>query len=52
LEVILLVFQGSVNKIDKFVVDKPVLVSFNPGDLMYYGIDGALDIVSMNANQI
>ncbi|MDG2431660.1 OmpA family protein [Flavobacterium sp.] len=34
--------QGSVNKMDKFVVDvKPVLVT-NPGDLMYYGIDGAV----------
>ena len=40
--------QGSVNKIDKFVVFDPMnpgsdsrgMVVTNPGDLMYYGIDG------------
>ncbi|MBU0941725.1 MAG: OmpA family protein [Bacteroidetes bacterium] len=40
--------QGSVNKMDKFVVDvRPVLVT-NPGDLMYYGIDGAVRYSFMN----
>ena len=32
--------QGSVNKMDKFVVDVNPLLVQNPGDLMYYGIDG------------
>jgi hypothetical protein len=40
--------QGSINKIDKFVVFNPTApghnsngyVVVNPGDLMYYGIDG------------
>ena len=40
--------QGSVNKMDKFVVDvNPVLVT-NPGDLMYYGVDGAVRYSFMN----
>jgi outer membrane protein OmpA-like peptidoglycan-associated protein len=34
--------QGSVNKISKFVVGVDPIVRVNPGDLMYYGIDGAV----------
>ena len=39
--------QGSVNKIDKYV-NSGTLVVTNPGDLMYYGIDGAVKYSFMN----
>ncbi|WP_366185391.1 OmpA family protein [Flavobacterium ovatum] len=42
--------QGSVNKIEKFVkYTGGNYVTSNPGDLMYYGVDGAVKYSFMNA---
>jgi outer membrane protein OmpA-like peptidoglycan-associated protein len=42
--------QGSVNKIDKYVTYTPATgyVASNPGDLMYYGVDGKVNYSFMS----